>query len=35
MHDIGLSTIINPQNRDATGKPLTATMKSTIERLRT
>ena len=35
MHDMGLSTIINPQNRDATGKPLTAAMKSTIERLRT
>ena len=35
MHDMGLATIINPQNRDATGKPLTATMKSTIERLRT
>ena len=35
MHDMGLSTIINPQNRDATGKPLTSSMKSTIERLRT
>ncbi len=35
MHDMGLSTVINPQNRDATGKPLTASMKSTIERLRT
>ena len=35
MHDMGLATIINPQNRDATGKPLTASMKSTIERLRT
>ncbi len=35
MHDMGLATIINPQNRDATGKPLTSAMKSTIERLRT
>ena len=35
MHDMGLATVINPQNRDATGKPLTASMKSTIERLRT
>ncbi len=35
MHDMGLATIINPQNRDATGKPLAASMKSTIERLRT
>jgi len=35
IHDMGLSTVINPQNRDATGKPLTASMKSTIERLRT
>jgi transcription initiation factor TFIIB len=33
--DVGLSTIINPQNRDATGKPLTSAMKSTIKRLRT
>ena len=35
IHDMGLSTVINPQNRDATGKPLTSSMKSTIERLRT
>ncbi len=35
IHDMGLSTVINPQNRDATGKPLTASMKSTIERHRT
>ena len=35
MHDMGLATVINPQNRDATGKPLSAAMKSTIERLRT
>ena len=35
MHDMGLATIINPTNKDASGKPLTSTMKSTIERLRT
>ena len=35
MHDMGLATIIGPQDRDATGKPLTAAMRSTIERLRT
>ncbi len=35
MHDRGLATIINPMNKDSSGKPLTSTMKSTIERLRT
>jgi len=35
MHDMGLSTVINPLNKDATGKPLSASMKSTITRLRT
>jgi len=35
IHDMGLSTVINPLNKDATGKPLTASMKSTITRLRT
>ncbi len=35
MHDMGLATIISPVNRDASGRPLSATMKSTIERLRT
>lgn len=35
MHDMGLSTIIGTQNKDSTGKPLTSTMKSSIERLRT
>ncbi len=35
MHDMGLATIINPINKDASGRPLTASMKSTIERLRT
>ena len=35
MHDRGLSTIINPINKDSTGKPLSSSMRSTIERLRT
>jgi transcription initiation factor TFIIB len=35
MHDMGLATIIGPTNKDATGKPLSASMRSTIERLRT
>ena len=35
MHDRGLATIINPINRDSSGKPLTSTMKNTVERLRT
>ena len=34
-HDKGLSTVINPLNKDASGKPLSASMKSTITRLRT
>ncbi len=35
MHDMGLSTVIGAANKDSTGKPLTSSMKSTIERLRT
>ena len=35
IHDRGLSTIIGTVNKDATGKPLTSTMKNTINRLRT
>ena len=35
MHDMGLATIIGPTNKDSTGKPLSSSMKSTIERLRT
>ena len=35
MHDMGFATIIGPADSDATGKPLSASMKSTIERLRT
>lgn len=35
MHDRGLSTVINPINRDSSGKPLTSAMKNTVERLRT
>lgn len=35
MHDMGLSTIIGTANKDSTGKPLSASMKTSIERLRT
>jgi transcription initiation factor TFIIB len=35
MHDMGLSTVIGAANKDATGKPLSTSMKSSIERLRT
>ncbi len=35
MHDMGLATIIGRINKDASGKPLTASMRSTVERLRT
>jgi len=35
MHDMGLSTVIGSVNKDATGKPLSSAMKSSIERLRT
>jgi len=35
IHDMGLSTVINPINKDASGKPLSTSMKTTIERLRT
>ena len=35
IHDKGLATIINPLNRDSSGKPLTSAMKNTVERLRT
>jgi len=35
IHDMGLSTVINPSNKDATGKPLTASMRVAIHRLRT
>jgi len=35
IHDRGLSTVINPINKDASGKPLSTSMRSTIERLRT
>ncbi len=35
MHDMGLATIIGQADKDATGKPLSSTMRSTIERLRT
>ena len=35
MHDMGLSTVIGSANKDSTGKPLSAGMKSSIVRLRT
>jgi transcription initiation factor TFIIB len=35
IHDRGLSTVINPINKDSSGKPLSTSMKSTIKRLRT
>ena len=35
MHDRGLSTKISSANRDSTGRPLSSSMRSTIERLRT
>jgi len=33
-HDHGLSTVINPINKDAVGKPLSYSMKKTLKRLR-
>lgn len=35
MHDMGLSTVIGVANKDSTGKPLSASVKSSIDRLRT
>jgi len=35
IHDMGLSTMISSTNKDATGKPLSSTMKKSIDRLRT
>jgi len=35
MHDMGLATVISPMNKDSSGKPLSTSMRSTIERLRT
>jgi len=35
MHDMGLSTVIGAANKDSTGKPLSASVRSSIERLRT
>jgi len=35
MHDMGLSTVIGAVNKDATGKPLSASIRRSIERLRT
>ena len=35
IHDMVLSTTISSTNKDATGKPLSSTMKKSIDRLRT
>ena len=35
MHDMGLSTVIGLENRDASGRTLQSSMKTTLERLRT
>ncbi|MCH8916175.1 MAG: hypothetical protein IIA82_10105, partial [Thaumarchaeota archaeon] len=35
IHDMGLSTVIDSSNKDATGKPLSASMRAVIQRLRT
>ena len=35
MHDMGLATVIGGLNKDAAGKTLSGSMKSTVERLRT
>lgn len=35
MHDMGLATVIGTLNKDASGKSLPASMRATIERLRT
>jgi transcription initiation factor TFIIB len=35
MHDMGLATVIGGINKDASGKSLSASMKATVERLRT
>ena len=35
IHDMGLSTVIGTANKDATGKPLSSSMKKSIDRLRT
>jgi transcription initiation factor TFIIB len=34
-HDMGLSTSIGPANRDSAGRPLTGSMRTTVDRLRT
>ncbi|MFB3096730.1 MAG: transcription initiation factor IIB family protein [Nitrosopumilaceae archaeon] len=35
IHEQGLSTVISTTNRDATGKPLSSSIKTTLKRLRT
>src|SRR5579864_879785 len=34
-HDMGLSTMIGSTNRDSTGRPLSGSMRTTVDRLRT
>ncbi len=35
LHDMGLATVIGAENRDASGRALESSMKTTLERLRT
>jgi len=35
IHDMGLSTVIGAANKDSTGKPLSSSMRSSMDRLRT
>lgn len=35
MHDMGLATVIGPEDRDASGKTLTGSVRTAMERLRT
>src|SRR3989441_10125224 len=35
MHDMGLAPVIGTDNRDSSGKALSSSMRSTVERLRT
>jgi transcription initiation factor TFIIB len=34
-HDMGLSTVIGTSNRDSTGRPISGSMRTTVDRLRT
>ena len=35
MHDMGLATVVGTQNKDASGRSLSGSMKATVERMRT